>query len=267
MGFLEDWKERNKRIPKKKTPKEVIESTNSKNEFRGIKFTGEELVPVISWSNERAAGRDDQKVYRMVKERGGKEYNDVQTHPYYETPPDDNYLRLFLALPSALDVAQLLGDEKSKIMTIYQRDVETGESMGTTMLFKKPGAGKPYYRGTYKNYKDDYKKNPDNTTVSGTVDKVKEELAKEKMDMRFHPARGYYFNEETGNYEKKKDNLEGKTMIILAGVGILASLFFFSFSLTGNAVSNLNPRDRNILGIVFFLVGLVGLFLHFKRRR
>ncbi len=54
---------------------------------------------------------------------------------------------------------------------------------------------------------------------------------------------------------------------VLVFVGFLASLFFFSFNFTGNVIASNMAHDGNILGIVFFLIGLVGTLLYFRKRK
>ena len=61
-----------------------------------------------------------------------------------------------------------------------------------------------------------------------------------------------------------RPNLEGKVTMFFSLVGILASLAFLSTNFTGLAVSTLNQSDTNILGAVFFVAGLIGLFFNLK---
>jgi uncharacterized membrane protein len=65
---------------------------------------------------------------------------------------------------------------------------------------------------------------------------------------------------------RREENLVKIIPFMLIGFSVLFSLFFFSFNLTGNITdSPYFIQDGNIIGAVFFLVGLVGLFLHLKR--
>ncbi len=64
-----------------------------------------------------------------------------------------------------------------------------------------------------------------------------------------------------------KSGLERNFFGLIAIIGLLASIFFLSFNLTGNTISNLSKRDGNVLGIVFFLVGLIGGFFYLRYQK
>lgn len=51
-------------------------------------------------------------------------------------------------------------------------------------------------------------------------------------------------------------------LLIIAGL----ALSLGSFTTTGNAISNLTGTTSSLLGIIFFIVGLTGLFFSFKRK-
>jgi len=57
-------------------------------------------------------------------------------------------------------------------------------------------------------------------------------------------------------------NVGGVTTII----GVLTSLFFLSSNLTGNMISNLSLKNSNIIGIIFFFIGVAGGFFYFRNR-
>ena len=66
---------------------------------------------------------------------------------------------------------------------------------------------------------------------------------------------------------QREDYLERKTPFIVIVFSVLLSLFFFSFNLTGNITDSPSfIQDGNILGVIFLLVGLAGLFLYLKKR-
>jgi len=66
---------------------------------------------------------------------------------------------------------------------------------------------------------------------------------------------------------KREGYLEQAVSFIIIGFSILFSLFFFSFNLTGSFTDYSSIQDGNILGAVFLLVVIVGLFFHFKRSK
>lgn len=69
--------------------------------------------------------------------------------------------------------------------------------------------------------------------------------------------------------EKKKKGLEKKTnttAAVLGGLGLLFSLIFFSSKLTGYSVANIPLSSTGLLGTLSFIIGIVGLLIHFKRK-
>lgn len=67
-----------------------------------------------------------------------------------------------------------------------------------------------------------------------------------------------------GSSEK---SLERKTFTFFGGIlGVVASLFFLSPIVTGNAIGNLVLKDSSIIGAVFFIVGILFLFVSFKNK-
>ncbi len=81
------------------------------------------------------------------------------------------------------------------------------------------------------------------------------------------PTKEEYADYKRGVRERAISLEEGLASFLTIGVvGIIASLFFFSFNFTGNAISSLNVGDGNILGSVFFVTGLIGLALHFREK-
>jgi len=66
---------------------------------------------------------------------------------------------------------------------------------------------------------------------------------------------------------KGKEGLEKKMQSTLGICGILGGIFFLSPNLTGNAVGGLNQPTSNILGIILFLVGIIGAFFYFRKKR
>jgi hypothetical protein len=64
---------------------------------------------------------------------------------------------------------------------------------------------------------------------------------------------------------KKKSPLE-TAATTAAIVGFLGAIFFLSPNLTGNVIGSLNQTSSNWVGAVFFIVGLVGAFIYFRKR-
>ncbi|MDP4039874.1 MAG: hypothetical protein Q8P57_04830 [Candidatus Pacearchaeota archaeon] len=116
------------------------------------------------------------------------------------------------------------------------------------------------------------------------------------LKYRFVPAVGYKLDERLTNFyrpeereakEKKiREEFEkslrkqdggldrlldryhfGKEFVLLISLMIFGSSFFFLGSgVTGNVVGNLNNNSGNHVGIILFLIGLVGIVGYFKRK-
>jgi hypothetical protein len=65
----------------------------------------------------------------------------------------------------------------------------------------------------------------------------------------------------------RKNNLENRLGSTTAIIGLTLATFFLSSNITGNAVANLNQPSLNFIGTGLFLVGLVGAFMYFRKKR
>lgn len=59
--------------------------------------------------------------------------------------------------------------------------------------------------------------------------------------------------------------LAGKTSVTISIIGLIGGLFFLSSNFTGNVIGS--STTSNIIGVVLFLVGVVGGFFYFKGKR
>ncbi|MBI2043506.1 hypothetical protein HYT25_03905 [Candidatus Pacearchaeota archaeon] len=64
----------------------------------------------------------------------------------------------------------------------------------------------------------------------------------------------------------KSPNLERNLGVVIFTTSLLASLMFFSTNLTGLAISNLNQTDINIVGIIFFVFGVLGILMSLRKK-
>ncbi len=67
-----------------------------------------------------------------------------------------------------------------------------------------------------------------------------------------------------GEREQGESSLEKKFAVFAAFIIGGLALSLGSLTITGNAVSNLTQTTPGLLGIIFFLAGLVGMFFYFK---
>ncbi len=68
--------------------------------------------------------------------------------------------------------------------------------------------------------------------------------------------------QKTGEFFGRK-----KAFAILSIVFLLASLFFISFSLTGNQVANLSSDNLTLTGTGLFIIGLVFVFFYIQEKK
>jgi hypothetical protein len=78
---------------------------------------------------------------------------------------------------------------------------------------------------------------------------------------------GKFVGEETIQLEKKKKDLEEKLSAIIAIGGLGLGLFYLGSSVTGNAIGSLSRSSNSWIGIVLFLVGIVGAVFYFRSKR
>ena len=67
--------------------------------------------------------------------------------------------------------------------------------------------------------------------------------------------------------EISQGKLEEKVGVFIALPSLVLSLIFLQSNITGNAIANITHQSSNVIGVVLFIVGVVGSFLYFKRGR
>lgn len=55
------------------------------------------------------------------------------------------------------------------------------------------------------------------------------------------------------------------TLVILTGAFLLFSTLFFSFGITGHAIASVEGQNIMPVGLTFFFLGLVGVYLWLKQ--
>jgi hypothetical protein len=65
---------------------------------------------------------------------------------------------------------------------------------------------------------------------------------------------------------QKKKSLEQRVSLVIAIAGLVSIFFFLGSGITGNAVGNLNNNSGAYIGIILFLIGLLGIVVYFKRK-
>jgi hypothetical protein len=118
----------------------------------------------------------------------------------------------------------------------------------------------------------DIKLNPD-TTSSQREEKMAF-YRKEITEKYGIPVRFYMQDTKDGKKEVNpkriflsKKSLEQRLSAIITIVGIGASLFFLSSNVTGNAIGNISRSSGSWIGIILFVIGLVGAVWYFKSKK
>jgi len=149
---------------------------------------------------------------------------------------------------------------------------KTGETWGHTMLYDKFIDSSGNYRGGM-----------DAADMAATIDKFDKEFPEKEyamehpteyyqklidlsgkigFDIRFHPAEGYYFDKNTGNYEKKSGHsLEGAVASIIIGFSLLFLLikvpltgFIISDSISANYGAGLFMVSGLLFAVIVYLM-------------
>ncbi|MGV8168922.1 MAG: hypothetical protein ACP5N3_02595 [Candidatus Nanoarchaeia archaeon] len=183
----------------RRTPKEIIEKGNPSLEQAYIKLPGHEPVYVSEYEKEFNTKWDKRKIDELTK--NSKHYMGIHTHPY--NPSGGEEIHLCQALPSHNDLYSFYSKSKEKTDVIYSKNSKTGEVFGAVMLVKGtenlnslllPG----FFEHELKKFQnEDFK--PDTYYYD-----LKHIICKKlNWKLRILPATGYYFNVQTGNFEKK----------------------------------------------------------------
>ncbi|MFH1585990.1 MAG: DUF308 domain-containing protein [archaeon] len=61
-------------------------------------------------------------------------------------------------------------------------------------------------------------------------------------------------------------HLEKRVVAVLVTLSILVGLLFLSPNLTGYAIADLTTKSSNSIGAVFIVIGIVGIFLCFRKK-
>jgi len=255
-GFLTDrWGN------KRSSPKEQIESKSSKFEDFFVKPSRAGLIYATK-EHSNIEVMPDSAVISEVRKKFGDKFQRLHTHLYDYRP--------LWALPDPRDIEGGLSYKSNKPEVIAQRDRETGKFMGYTMIFpkKKEDKENSSEKTEISNLTDKYITDVEKVIknfkahkqydMSTVLNSLRNLLSANNLDIRFHPARDYYFDKNTGCYEKKGQGLEKTVASIIIGLSLLGLAVKVPF--TGAVIgSSVNDSMMNIfrIGGLFFLIILV----------
>jgi len=258
----------------RRTPKEVIEKGNPKTEQAYIKFPREEPIKVSKFKGEKEKSviRDMKLIKKLLKENKiHPNYKHIHTHPYVEG-------RNLTALPSGEDLKSFYNRPKEKMEIIAGRDVKTGEVLGYTILLKRKEEleGKSFFK-TIKDFFSDelgekvydynYELRKLGISPQEGYKKLNKICEEQGWMLRFVPSKGYYFDKETGNFEKNKSAGLERTIASIIGVSILLFALFNVVNINGFVVNNYTSLySVNVIWISTIIICMV-LFFVFRRKK
>lgn len=269
-------------MSKKRSHVEMLRNSgNPSIEISAIKFPGSEVVLDVSLpgtSKEKETLFDYWKIRRLWKEYGKRRYGLIHTHPY-----EGNYLPT-RALPSDKDIRNFLGDDNQKELIIYNRDSESEEILGGIIITKTQDTPKMHYSPInllsllsthlfgFASPSQDYhemKEWIDNTWDKNDTTEYDLERTSKKYHLKYRMFKGGHLKVENDQEQEaqKKKSLEQRVSGATAILGIASSLFFLSSNVTGNAIGNLSKSSESWLGIILFVIGLIGAVGYFKSKK
>lgn len=249
----------------RKSPEEIIKSEGL-GEHSYIRAPGGELIPTTKRSGSNEVEVDDSIRLKFFQERGYKPYQEVHTHSY--RPGGFAWAR---GLPHPNDLKGALKERgQIRTNTIAQKNWETNELEGYTNLHDKRG---DQTAGELHNAQQDMNKAMNElekeftggSMSTGEYNQRLMRIAKDQgFDYRFHPARGYYFDKESGNYKKAKPNLGTAVASVIAGFTLLFLLTKVSF--TGFVISD-SVKTNFGTGLFLLSGSLFALITYFILRK
>jgi hypothetical protein len=244
-----------------KSPKEIIEKGNPKTEQAYMKFPRKELIKISKQLDEHPdyVKFDNRLTKEIFKKNNYNKFFAIHTHPY-------NFQYKGCGIPSSVDLEKFYLDTRAKGEIISQRDTETGDVQGYTILLRGKEKKNIFSRFLSRNQKfkkeekeikynlKEFEEYNNSKEVKKTYNKLNEICKEQDWRLRFVPVKGYYFNKSTGNFEKGS-GLE-KNLVIGVLFLIFGSLVVLSLPKINGFVFN-NSNSITKLNLPF----LIGTFL------
>jgi len=191
---------------------------------------------------------DQKKASKICAKKGnGNRYMEIHTHP-----GEGVY-------PSGHDLTRLLYySDRIKTMGIAQTDPNTGEVLGYGFYkMRKNTPSIDEIGGPIK---------LDKSSHEATIRDSRNKLVKYNIQCKMIPANGYRFDKNSGEFIKKDDSSYSRILKYAAIFFAVAGLALFVPGITGNAIGNLGSASSNFIGVLLFVVGIVGLFFGLKKK-
>ena len=281
---------------KKSSPTRIIEASQNEpeksreRERAFIKYPGEEPTQINKELKRGSASLDREKINKIYQQHGNREYRLIHTHPYSEeqhfSSSDFPNFKVFSGDPTAApnDFYSFMLDNGAKSTAIAQYNTDNGKVEGYFILRKTKRTPlivvsedtsrfsifERVKRWILEKRLQNYSKKIDKAKIEDDSSILIESMAnvadRYHLQYRWVPVKGYKRRLNESRFDKDEE-LEGIVSSSMAVVGILTGLFFLSSNLAGNVIGSLNQTSSNWIGGVLFIIGLVGAFAYFRRRK
>ena len=187
---------------------------------------------------------DEKKTKELLKRYNLKQYSSLHTHPRFgELSVED--IKLFVL------------NSKLTAEHIAIREDITGKVIGTYTIKRTKKTPNRINGYDAREYFNNLEKNSPNSQG------VDEAIKKYHLKTRFT----YNFDKRQNNSETSKEGLEGKVSAFVGIMGLIGGIFFLSSNITGNVISNYNIPNYNIIGVILILIGILGVFVYFRKKK
>ncbi|MDO8529004.1 MAG: hypothetical protein Q7S06_03905 [Nanoarchaeota archaeon] len=269
------------KLGRKLTPTEIIESVKEPHlESTYVKTLGE-LFDVSKVRTPIHSEMDKELAKKLIKSRrGGGKYIQLSDEEIQEFGDIiDPKLKVYpwtlvhvhsiksdkfeLDAPSRLDLAQFLLNEieyPEGAMFIAVTNEKTGKDLGYILIRKTKKTPKMLLDYQIEGALSAYMKDIKELGVKKALDEFSR-----KAYLQWGAVSRTGEGSVRGKYNTNIGGLE-RTARAVSIIAILGSMFFFSFNITGNAISNLSRISSNWIGGVLFFIGVVGSLFCFRNK-
>jgi len=291
----------------KSTREVIEESPSPESEHRLMKYPGIAAGDITDYNileRDASAQADLVKKKQYMDKGNGRKYTFIHTHASkFKASPWEKFFDFFTfgyflndlrqikhssAIHGGTDIRAFLFNPSWKSAPIAVRDPKTGKVLGYNVLKKTKKTPTPPVDADFvtsqelqeglSNWKyskqiledaekyDDIRMDALSSHNPAGIRKVYDQMLKKyHLQSRFVPAEDYQVNKTGTAFERKalESRVSGAaTVIILA-----ASLFFISSSLTGNAIADLNETTSSWIGVILFILGIIGAGFYLRNKR
>ncbi|MEI7719387.1 MAG: hypothetical protein WCI72_05950 [archaeon] len=96
---------------------------------------------------------------------------------------------------------------------------------------------------------------------------TREERKISRSNIAYLKTIGETLGKEIREEKERRQNLEQRASSTTAVIAFIGSLFFTTSTFTGNAIGTLSNSTTNLIGIILFLLGMVGIFFYIRKNK